>query len=82
MAGVISTMDIDNENANDDHAAGNLKGKDAIVGSSRNHSKATPWVEKYRPQSLSDVAAHRDIIETSMCFLCRDLNVSLYNTFV
>ncbi|KAF6167418.1 hypothetical protein GIB67_013293 [Kingdonia uniflora] len=25
---------------------------------------ATPWVEKYRPQSLADVAAHRDIVDT------------------
>lgn len=23
------------------------------------------WVEKYRPKALSDVAAHRDIIDTS-----------------
>lgn len=63
MAEVISPMDIDNDNANDDHAARNLKGKNTIVHSSA-HSKATPWVEKYRPQSLSDVAAHRDIVET------------------
>ncbi|MQL80756.1 hypothetical protein Taro_013205 [Colocasia esculenta] len=27
-------------------------------------SKSAPWVEKYRPQSLADVAAHRDIIDT------------------
>ncbi|XP_042459249.1 replication factor C subunit 3-like [Zingiber officinale] len=26
--------------------------------------KSAPWVEKYRPQSLADVAAHRDIIDT------------------
>lgn len=26
--------------------------------------KTGPWVEKYRPQSLADVAAHKDIIET------------------
>ena len=24
-----------------------------------------PWIEKYRPQSLSDVAAHKEIIDTS-----------------
>lgn len=34
------------------------------TGNSR-HVKSTPWVEKYRPQSLADVAAHRDIVDTS-----------------
>ena len=24
-----------------------------------------PWVEKFRPKSLDDVAAHREIIDTS-----------------
>ena len=24
-----------------------------------------PWVEKYRPKTLEDVAAHKDIVETS-----------------
>jgi hypothetical protein len=24
-----------------------------------------PWVEKYRPKSLDDVAAHKEIIDTS-----------------
>lgn len=24
-----------------------------------------PWVEKYRPKTLDDVAAHTDIIDTS-----------------
>jgi replication factor C subunit 3/5 len=27
--------------------------------------RASLWVEKYRPQSLDDVAAHRDIVDTS-----------------
>jgi replication factor C subunit 3/5 len=27
--------------------------------------KAAPWVEKYRPKTLDDVAAHKDIIDTS-----------------
>lgn len=31
--------------------------------------KTTPWVEKFRPQSLADVAAHRDIIDTSMLLI-------------
>ena len=26
---------------------------------------SAPWVEKYRPESLEDVAAHREIINTS-----------------
>ncbi|KAF9608976.1 hypothetical protein IFM89_012315 [Coptis chinensis] len=38
------------------------KGKDIIMQPSE--SAATPWVEKYRPQSLADVAAHRDIVDT------------------
>lgn len=50
MAEVISLMDIDEDN----HS----------LKSNNNLRKATPWVEKYRPQSLSDVAAHRDIIDT------------------
>ena len=26
---------------------------------------AQPWVEKFRPKTLDDVAAHKDIIDTS-----------------
>ena len=29
--------------------------------------KNAMWIEKYRPQSLDDVAAHKEIIETSKC---------------
>lgn len=29
-------------------------------------SEDTPWSEKYRPQTLNDVAFHQDIIDTSM----------------
>ncbi|KAL0314333.1 UNVERIFIED_CONTAM: Replication factor C subunit [Sesamum angustifolium] len=42
----------------------NSKGKNVVVSAAPSDSKATPWVEKYRPQSLDDVAAHRDIVET------------------
>jgi replication factor C subunit 3/5 len=28
-----------------------------------------PWSEKYRPKTLDEVAAHKDIIDTSMCHL-------------
>jgi hypothetical protein len=27
--------------------------------------KDAPWVEKYRPRTLDDVAAHKEIIDTS-----------------
>ena len=30
--------------------------------------EAAPWVEKYRPKTLDDVAAHTDIIDTSEYF--------------
>ncbi|PON94614.1 Replication factor C subunit [Trema orientale] len=67
MTEVISLMDIDGEGAD---AGGNSsnpsskpinKGKNAVVSAP---AKAAPWVEKYRPQSLADVAAHRDIVDT------------------
>ncbi|CAH9135150.1 unnamed protein product [Cuscuta epithymum] len=61
MAEVISIMDIYDE-PNDVNANSKLnKGKSIVFAVD---SKATPWVEKYRPQSLSDVAAHQDIVET------------------
>lgn len=37
------------------------KGKNIV---SNTEPRSVPWVEKFRPQSLSDVAAHRDIVET------------------
>lgn len=61
MADTISVMDIDDEGDNN-HAPKPSKGKNVVV--SPPESTNTPWVEKYRPQSLDDVAAHRDIVET------------------
>ncbi|CAN6459169.1 unnamed protein product [Victoria cruziana] len=40
------------------------KGKAVLVATGLPSHKDTPWVEKYRPQSLADVAAHRDIVDT------------------
>jgi hypothetical protein len=40
--------------------------------------RASLWVEKYRPQSLDDVAAHRDIVDTSNSL---SLSLSLSLTF-
>lgn len=41
------------------------KGKGKIDLNSGRQAKGGPWVEKYRPTSLADVAAHKDIIDTS-----------------
>lgn len=30
-----------------------------------NGKEDAPWVEKYRPQTLDDVAAHKEIVDTS-----------------
>jgi hypothetical protein len=35
-----------------------------------------PWSEKYRPKTLDEVAAHKDIIETSTCYLSYRLGSS------
>ncbi|GER49174.1 replication factor C subunit [Striga asiatica] len=65
MAEVISLMDIDGENDESGQSPNpSSKGKNVVVSAGPADSKATPWVEKYRPQSLDDVAAHRDIVET------------------
>ncbi|XP_010428824.1 PREDICTED: replication factor C subunit 5-like [Camelina sativa] len=63
MTEITSVMDIDVDE-NQPRKPVN-KGKDvAGFGGGPPQGKATPWVEKYRPQSLDDVAAHRDIIDT------------------
>ncbi|KAL5704435.1 Subunit of heteropentameric Replication factor C (RF-C) [Ranunculus cassubicifolius] len=60
MADFNSPMEIDS----DDHQPikNPSKGKDILIPPT--YPKATPWVEKFRPQSLADVAAHRDIVDT------------------
>lgn len=63
MTEITSAMDIDVDE-NQPRKPIN-KGKDVAGFGGPPQSKATPWVEKYRPQSLDDVAAHRDIIDTS-----------------
>lgn len=62
MAEILTPMDIDEVNG--DRSENPLtklnKGKGVLVAD----TKATPWVEKFRPMSLADVAAHRDIVDT------------------
>jgi len=55
-------MEIDSDGDDHTHSAG-----ECVIGSEDlpAFDKAIPWVEKYRPQSLDDVAAHRDIVDTS-----------------
>ncbi|KAM1022912.1 hypothetical protein ACFX2I_043779 [Malus domestica] len=63
MAEPITLMDIDDDD--NPSVQPNNKGKNVVVSAAApSHGKATPWVEKYRPQSLADVAAHRDIVDT------------------
>ncbi|CAH2067732.1 unnamed protein product [Thlaspi arvense] len=62
MTDIASAMDIDVDE-NQPRKPSN-KGKDVVGFGGPPQSKATPWVEKYRPQSLDDVAAHRDIVDT------------------
>eukprot|EP00899_Mesostigma_viride_P008422 jgi/Mesvir1/17581/Mv08816-RA.1 len=59
MASAAEPMDIDDKEARAKRAA---KGKGVAVNLSNDDS--TPWVEKYRPKSLSDVASHKEIIDT------------------
>lgn len=63
MAEGVTVMDIDDEN---NSLLKPDKGKSAVVGVPLD-GKSIAWVEKYRPQSLADVAAHRDIVDTSYC---------------
>ncbi|KAK1301345.1 hypothetical protein QJS10_CPB12g01517 [Acorus calamus] len=61
MAETTSPMEIDGPQPSNPN-----KGKSIFTGSSSSDGgkSSTPLVEKYRPQSLADVAAHRDIIDT------------------
>ncbi|MCL7051411.1 hypothetical protein MKW94_004222 [Papaver nudicaule] len=61
---IVSPMEIDG-GASDEAAVKASKGKNVVVmAPTPTFAKSTPWVEKYRPQSLADVAAHRDIVDT------------------
>ncbi|KAF7127044.1 hypothetical protein RHSIM_Rhsim11G0069700 [Rhododendron simsii] len=63
MAEGVTIMDIDDNNHGDNISLKPSYNKSKNVDAPTD-TKATPWVEKYRPQSLADVAAHRDIVDT------------------
>ncbi|KAL2633687.1 hypothetical protein R1flu_005166 [Riccia fluitans] len=54
-------MELDNAEGLKLSASLQYKGKAAISPPAK---KTGPWVEKYRPTNLSDVAAHKDIVDT------------------
>jgi hypothetical protein len=54
--------------ADRERAAAGASGKPAGANANANagnHANNQPWIEKYRPRTLDDVAAHKDIIDTS-----------------
>eukprot|EP00959_Pyramimonas_sp_CCMP1952_P040822 853831-Pyramimonas_sp.AAC.1 len=48
----------------DDETMRMRKGK-GVATNATEALDSSPWVEKYRPKTLADVAAHKDIIDTS-----------------
>lgn len=64
MSEAIAVMDIDDDHGNNE-AGKSVKGKNVAGPAAAPDGKAIPWVEKFRPKSLADVAAHRDIVDTS-----------------
>ncbi|KAK4370460.1 hypothetical protein RND71_009935 [Anisodus tanguticus] len=49
-----------------------------VFSTSNTEPKSVPWVEKFRPQSLADVSAHRDIIENKLASSNRLPHLLLY----
>ena len=64
MSEAIAVMDIDDDNGNNEDEK-SVEGKNVANPADAPDGKAIPWVEKFRPKSLADVAAHRDIVDTS-----------------
>ncbi|XP_022989996.1 replication factor C subunit 3-like [Cucurbita maxima] len=63
MSEVITVIDIDDDNDNNE-AEKRVKCSNVASPAAVPDGKAIPWVEKFRPKSLADVAAHRDIVDT------------------
>ncbi|XP_022939828.1 replication factor C subunit 3-like [Cucurbita moschata] len=63
MSEAIAVMDIDDDNGNNEDEK-SVEGKNVAGPADAPDGKAIPWVEKFRPKSLADVAAHRDIVDT------------------
>ena len=55
------------------------KGKEGELGLAKLLSEDNlPWVEKYRPATLDDVVAHKDIISTSKSSLSLHVRMDRY----
>lgn len=80
MADQFTPMDEDDD---DLQKPSNNKGKGVVVSAAPppDTRATTPWVEKFRPQSLDDVAAHRDIVETSECYFSLSYLLLFYVAF-
>ncbi|KAG7016477.1 Replication factor C subunit 3 [Cucurbita argyrosperma subsp. argyrosperma] len=63
MSEAIAVMDIDDDNGNNEDEK-SVEGKNVAGPADAPDGKAIPWVERFRPKSLADVAAHRDIVDT------------------
>ncbi|XP_022957601.1 replication factor C subunit 3-like [Cucurbita moschata] len=63
MSEVITVIDMDDDDDNNE-AEKRVKGNNVANPAAVPDGKAIPWVEKFRPKSLDDVAAHRDIVDT------------------
>jgi hypothetical protein len=46
-------------------ASGAAGASGKAANANQTNANNQPWIEKYRPRTLDDVAAHKDIIDTS-----------------
>lgn len=65
---MVDPMEVDGGGAKNGPVPGRVdKGKGPALPEAavQDHLLTAPWVEKYRPKTLADVAAHKDIVNTS-----------------
>ena len=56
------SMDVDEQFPSKKYIKGKWKLKRNSI------QNMSPWLKQYHPQSLADIKAHKDIIETSNCY--------------